>query len=85
MSMARPKQLYEADFYAWTQEQARELRRLARTRPDVPLDLAHIAEEIQDLGKSEYKAAAVTLPAECPYTLDQVLSAWLPEGVPTSP
>jgi Domain of unknown function DUF29 len=57
MSTARPEQLYEADFYAWTQEQARELRRFARTRPNVPLDLAHIAEEIRDLGKSEYEAA----------------------------
>ena len=26
---------------------------LARTRPNLPLDLAHIAEEILDLGKSE--------------------------------
>jgi hypothetical protein len=57
MSTARPAQLYEADFYAWTREQAKELRRLARTRPNVPLDLAHIAEEIRDLGKSEYEAA----------------------------
>jgi hypothetical protein len=24
--------------------------------------------------------AAATLPAECPYTLDQVLGSWLPEG-----
>jgi uncharacterized protein DUF29 len=57
MSAIRPEQLYEADFYAWTQAQAKELRRLARTRPNVPLDLAHIAEEIRDLGKSEYDAA----------------------------
>jgi Domain of unknown function DUF29 len=57
MSTARPEQLYDADFYAWTQEQAKELRRFARTRPNVPLDLAHIAEEIRDLGKSEYEAA----------------------------
>jgi Domain of unknown function DUF29 len=57
MSTARPEQLHESDFYAWTREQAKELRRLARTRPNVPLDLAHIAEEIQDLGKSEYEAA----------------------------
>ena len=56
MSTARPEQLYEADFYAWTQEQAKELRRLARTRSNAPLDLAHVAEEIQDLGKSEYEA-----------------------------
>jgi hypothetical protein len=51
-----PEQLYETDFYAWTQAQAKELRRFARTRPNVPLDLAHLAEEIQDLGKSEYEA-----------------------------
>ena len=57
MSMAPPEQLYEADFYAWTKAQAKELRRLARTRPNVPLDLAHIAAEIQDLGKGEYEAA----------------------------
>jgi hypothetical protein len=156
MSTARPEQLYEADFYAWTKAQAKELRRLARTRPNAPLDLARIAEEIQDLGKSEYETAfsltqriiehlpliehspateqrlhwcdevddfrdaidrrlspsirrrlkreldtafaravrrvrreierygetqvAATLPAHCPYTLDQVVGAWLPEN-----
>jgi hypothetical protein len=57
MSATRPEQLYDTDFYAWTQAQAKELRRLARARPNVPLDLAHIAEEIRDLGKSEYDAA----------------------------
>ena len=44
--------LYEDDFYAWTQRQAKELRRFARTRPNLPLDLAHLAEEIADLGTS---------------------------------
>jgi Domain of unknown function DUF29 len=57
MSATGPEQLYQSDFYAWTQAQAKELRRFARTRPNLPLDLAHIAEEIQDLGKSEYEAA----------------------------
>ncbi|MGH6898179.1 MAG: DUF29 domain-containing protein [Geminicoccaceae bacterium] len=57
MSMRPPEQLYQSDFYAWTQAQAKELRRFARTRPNLPLDLAHIAEEIRDLGKSEYEAA----------------------------
>jgi Domain of unknown function DUF29 len=33
------------------------LRRFAKTRPNLPLDLEHIAEEIQDLGKSEQDAA----------------------------
>ena len=56
MSATRPEQLYEMDFYAWTQAQAKELRRFARTRPNVPLDLAHLAEEIEDLGMSERSA-----------------------------
>jgi hypothetical protein len=45
--------LYEDDFYAWTQRQARELRRFATTRPNLPLDLPHLAEEIADLGKEQ--------------------------------
>jgi hypothetical protein len=52
-----PEQLYETDFYAWTQVQAKELRRFARMRPNLKLDLAHIAEEIRNLGKSEKDAA----------------------------
>ena len=51
MGSARKEQLYDADFFAWTQLQARELRRFARTRPNVALDVRHIAEEIADLGK----------------------------------
>ena len=43
-------ELYEEDFFAWTRSQAKELRRFARSRPNLPLDLEHIAEEIADLG-----------------------------------
>jgi hypothetical protein len=50
MSLRSAADLYEDDFFAWTQLQAKELRRFARTRPNVPLDLPHIAEEIADLG-----------------------------------
>ena len=50
MTPARAAQLYEDDFHAWTQLQAKELRRFARARPNLPLDLAHLAEEIADLG-----------------------------------
>ncbi|MGH6896474.1 MAG: DUF29 domain-containing protein [Geminicoccaceae bacterium] len=53
MTTARAEQLYEDDFFAWTQLQARELRRFARTRPNLPLDLTHIAEEIADLGTEQ--------------------------------
>jgi hypothetical protein len=151
----RPADLYEQDFYAWTQRQARELGRFAASRPNLPRDLAHLAEEIRDLGQErrdalrgwatrvierllllEHSAAreprsgwvgeivdfrrdigerltrtlrrdlarqlprlygqarrglarklaafgepgtAAALPAECPYTLDQVLGDWWPE------
>jgi Domain of unknown function DUF29 len=53
MSLRSAADLYEDDFYAWVQLQARELRRFARTRPNLPLDLAHIAEEIAGLGKNQ--------------------------------
>ena len=42
--------LYERDFYSWTQDQAARLRGLAG-RND--LDVAHLADEVADLGKSE--------------------------------
>jgi hypothetical protein len=45
---------YEDDFYAWTQYQAAVLRTL-RTR-DNRFDRDHLAEEIEDLGKSERNA-----------------------------
>ena len=52
MSTRSAADLHEDDFYAWTQLQAKELRRFARSRPNLPLDLPHIAEEIADLGKN---------------------------------
>ena len=51
MGTVRADRLYDEDFFAWTQLQAKELRRFARTRPNLPLDLAHLAEEIADLGR----------------------------------
>jgi predicted nuclease with TOPRIM domain len=46
-------ELYEADFYAWTQVQADRLRRLQAERANLDLDLPHLAEEVEDLGKAE--------------------------------
>ena len=51
-----PEQLYEEDFYAWTRDQARALRQLAGTRPNVGLDLPHLIEEVADLGISQRDA-----------------------------
>jgi hypothetical protein len=42
--------LYEEDFYAWTQRQAELLCRLPAISNE--LDVEHIAEEIEDLGRS---------------------------------
>lgn len=42
---------YEDDFYAWTQYQAEVLRSLHVS--DNRFDREHVAEEIEDLGKSE--------------------------------
>jgi hypothetical protein len=49
-------QLYHEDFFAWTQMQAREIRRFARLRPNVALDFRHIAAEIADLGNERRDA-----------------------------
>ncbi|BCX18193.1 MAG: hypothetical protein KatS3mg117_1875 [Geminicoccaceae bacterium] len=53
---SRSAALYEDDFYAWTQEQAATLRRLAAERWNLPLDLEHLAEEVEDLGKEQRNA-----------------------------
>jgi Domain of unknown function DUF29 len=50
----KPAELYDQDFYAWTQEQAAALR--AQFWSDNRLDAEHLAEEIEDLGKSDLYA-----------------------------
>ena len=40
MTARTPGSLYEEDFYAWTQLQARALRRIAENRPNLQRDLA---------------------------------------------
>src|ERR1700733_9004549 len=47
--------LYEDDFYAWTQQQAAVLRSLPATNNRLDAEL--IAEEIEDLGRSEVRSA----------------------------
>jgi hypothetical protein len=51
----REERRYEGDFYAWTQDQARLLRSVGGPS-DNRLDREHLAEEIEDLGKSERDA-----------------------------
>ena len=50
---------YDDDIYAWSMEQAALLRDLARTAPGLPpeLDLVHLADEVEDVGKTELRSA----------------------------
>jgi hypothetical protein len=48
--------LYERDFLLWTEEQAAALRRAGETRVNAPVDWQHVAEEIEDLGRSQRDA-----------------------------
>jgi hypothetical protein len=52
--------LYEDDIVSWSERQAQAIRELARTRPELSnlLDWENIAEEIETLGRSEWKAVA---------------------------
>jgi hypothetical protein len=49
--------LYEADFYAWARQQAAALRDFHATRPNLPLDLEHLIEEVD--GLADIKLSAV--------------------------
>jgi len=51
-----PERLYEEDFYAWTLDQARALRRLTDAHWNGPLDLVHLADEVEDLGTAARNA-----------------------------
>src|SRR6266446_2836796 len=59
--------LYEEDFYAWTQQQAKLLRRLPAIGNE--FDPERIAEEIEDLGRSELRAAQ----SLCEYIIEHFL------------
>jgi hypothetical protein len=48
-----PSHQHEVDFYSWTQEQAALLRALPRNSNH--LDIENIAEEIEDMGRTEIK------------------------------
>lgn len=45
--------LYERDFHAWALEQASALRKLAEERVNLPLDLPHLIEEVEDMANNE--------------------------------
>ena len=62
-----PDSLYGEDFYAWTRQQAELLRRLPTIGNE--FDPERIAEEIEDLGRSELRAAQ----SLCEHIIEQFL------------
>lgn len=56
-------QLYDDDIYAWSEQQAAVLRRMAGVDGRLPneLDLENVAEEIESVGRSERHAAESAL------------------------
>ncbi|HSA80494.1 MAG TPA: DUF29 domain-containing protein [Geminicoccaceae bacterium] len=53
MAKVLERSLYKEDYYAWTKQQAAELRRLAATRSKSTLDLENLAEEVESLGQGD--------------------------------
>lgn len=52
---------FDRDYFAWTQDQARILRALCEAMPELPLDSAHLADEIEGLGLGERQRLAEAL------------------------
>jgi hypothetical protein len=54
--------LYDQDFHAWALAQAAALRRAAELRINLPdVDIEHLAEEIEDMGKEQAHAVESAL------------------------
>ena len=72
-------QLYETDFYGWTQEQAGKLRKLLVERSNLDLDIENILEEIDSLGRSDYRQLRSRIEEICIHLLKLQLSlSWEP-------
>ena len=57
MAKVLARSLYRTDYYAWTKDQAAKLRALAAAGVNSTLDLENLAEEIESLGRSDWRAA----------------------------
>ena len=68
-------ELYDEDFYAWTQQQAQALR--THFRGDNRLDVEHLAEEVEDLGKSELHAVESFVENVIEHLLKLDYSGWV--------
>lgn len=54
--MDRQDAAYEQDFYAWTQAQAAAIRRAGASRVNADIDWENVAEEIESLGRSDFRS-----------------------------
>ena len=61
--------LYDTDFYGWTQEQAAKLRTLLDRQSNLDLDIENILEEIDSLGRSDYRQLVSRLEEICIHLL----------------
>ena len=67
--------LYDEDFYAWTQQQAKALR--THFKGDNRIDALHLAEEVEDLGKSELHAVESYIENVIEHLLKLDYSGWV--------
>ncbi|MDE0690731.1 MAG: DUF29 domain-containing protein [Gammaproteobacteria bacterium] len=54
--MSDPAELYETDFFRWTQEQATLLRQAPGERINLPIDWRNTADEIEDMGRRDLRS-----------------------------
>jgi Domain of unknown function DUF29 len=71
--------IYDEDILVWSERQASVLRSL-QSRRDLPneLDLEHVAEEIEDVGRSELNAAQAV------HALGKTITAFRPGALSSS-
>jgi hypothetical protein len=60
-ALAIHRPTYDEDYHAWTLDQARRLRAFAKVRPDEPIDWVLLAEEVEDMGRSQRDACEAFL------------------------
>ena len=74
--------LYDTDFYGWTQDQVAKLRRLLAERSNLDLDIENILEEIDSLGRSDYRQLVSRLEEICIHLLKLHYSlSWEPRNM----
>jgi Domain of unknown function DUF29 len=72
---AAAAELYDEDFYAWTQQQANALR--THFKGDKGIDVEHLAEDVEDLGESELHAVESYIENVIEHRLKLDYSGWI--------